>query len=58
MHVQFNIVNNATLKDAQIHPELYPNLLVRVAGYSAYFVRMSKELQDDLIRRNEYSAFD
>lgn len=57
-HVQFNIVNNATLKDAQLHPEQYPNLLVRVAGYSAYFVRMSKELQDDLIRRNEYSAFD
>ncbi|MGX8700716.1 glycyl radical protein [Caproiciproducens sp.] len=58
MHCQFNIVNRETLRDAQRHPENYPGLLVRVAGYSAYFVRLSKELQDDLIGRNEYSSFD
>lgn len=57
-HCQFNIVNNATLLDAQKNPDQYPSLLVRVAGYSAYFTRLSKELQDDLIRRNEYSSFD
>lgn len=58
LHCQFNIVNKETLRDAQRHPENYPGLLVRVAGYSAYFVRISKELQDDLIGRNEYSSFD
>jgi formate C-acetyltransferase len=57
-HVQFNICNTETLKDAQKHPEKYPGMLVRVAGYSAYFVRLSKELQDDLIGRNAYDNFD
>lgn len=56
-HCQFNIANTETLKDAQKHPEKYPGLLVRVAGYSAYFVRMTKELQDDLIGRNSYDSF-
>lgn len=58
LHIQFNIVNKDVLRDAQKHPENYPGLLVRIAGYSAYFVRLSKELQDDLIGRNEYSAID
>lgn len=53
-HIQFNIQNTETLKDAKLHPENYKGLLVRVAGYSAYFVRMSKALQDDLINRNAY----
>jgi len=57
-HVQFNIVNTDVLIDAQKHPEKYPTLLVRVAGYSAYFTRLSKELQDDLIGRNSYDSFD
>ncbi|TEB05426.1 Benzylsuccinate synthase alpha subunit [Pelotomaculum schinkii] len=58
LHCQFNIVNRATLRDAQAHPENYPTLLVRVAGYSAYFTKLSRELQDDLIGRNEYDSFD
>jgi formate C-acetyltransferase len=58
LHVQFNIVNTETLRDAQKHPENYPTLLVRVAGYSAYFTKLSKELQDDLIGRNSYDSFD
>lgn len=58
LHIQFNIVNTETLKDAQKHPEKYPHLLVRVAGYSAYFTKLSKELQDDLIGRNSYDSFD
>ncbi len=57
-HIQFNIINTTTLKEAQKDPEKYAGLLVRVAGYSAYFVRLSKELQDDLIGRNSYDSFD
>lgn len=53
-HVQFNLVDTSTLLDAQAHPEKYPTLLVRVAGYSAYFASLSKEIQDDLIRRIEH----
>ena len=53
-HIQFNIVNTATLKAAQIDPEKYRNLLVRVAGYSAYFVDLSPDLQDEIIRRTEH----
>ena len=52
-HVQFNVVDNATLKDAQKHPEKYTNLIVRVAGYSTYFVDLSKGLQDHIIARSE-----
>ncbi len=51
--VQFNIVDTETLKDAQRHPEKYRDLLVRVSTYSAYFVELSKELQDDIIARLE-----
>ncbi len=58
LHIQFNIVDTETLKDAQVHPEKYPTLLVRVAGYSAYFTKLSKELQDDLIGRSSYKSFD
>ena len=51
--VQFNIVSTDTLKDAQNHPEKYRDLLVRVSTYSAYFVELSKEVQDDIIARME-----
>jgi formate C-acetyltransferase len=54
LHIQFNIQNTETLLDAQAHPENYKGLLVRVAGYSAYFTKMSKALQDDLINRFAY----
>ena len=53
-HIQFNIVNTATLKAAQKDPDKYRNLLVRVAGYSAYFVDLSPDLQDEIIRRTEH----
>ena len=55
-HVQLNVINSDTLRDAQKHPEQYQNLLVRVAGYSAYFTELSKELQDDLISRTEHEV--
>jgi len=52
--VQFNIVSSDMLRDAQKHPEKYRDLLVRVATYSAYFVDLPPELQDDLIARTEF----
>ena len=54
-HIQFNIVDKATLLDAQRHPEKHPDLIVRVAGYSAYFVDLSRGLQDSIIARTEQS---
>ncbi len=53
MHSQFTVVHKEDLLDAQEHPENYRDLLVRVAGYSAYFVELSRELQDDIIGRTE-----
>jgi formate C-acetyltransferase len=53
-HLQFNIVNRATLLAAQKDPERYRNLLVRVAGYSAYFVDLSPQLQNEIINRTEH----
>lgn len=50
-HVQFNVVDQKKLLDAQAHPEEYRNLLVRVAGYTAFFVELGKEVQDDIIAR-------
>jgi formate C-acetyltransferase len=52
-HIQFNVVDRETLLEAQEHPEKHPDLLVRVAGYSAYFVDLSKGLQDSIIARTE-----
>ncbi len=56
-HMQFNVVSRETLKDAQLHPENYQGLCVRVAGYSALFVTLSKSLQDDIINRTEQQSF-
>lgn len=53
--VQFNVVDSRMLKDAQIHPENYRDLVVRVAGFSAYWVEMSKALQDQVIWRTEHT---
>lgn len=52
---QLNAVNREALLDAQLHPERYGNLIVRVWGWSAYFVELNKEYQDHVIRRKEYS---
>jgi formate C-acetyltransferase len=53
-HIQFNVVDRATLLDAQEHPEDHKDLVVRVAGYSAMFVELSKAIQDDIINRTEH----
>ena len=52
-HVQYNIVSRDTLLDAQIHPEKHKDLIVRVAGYSAFFNVLSRKTQDDIIGRTE-----
>ncbi len=54
-HVQFNVVDQKKLLEAQAHPEEYRNLLVRVAGYTAFFVELGKEVQDDIIARTVQS---
>lgn len=53
-HLQFNVINRETLIAAQRDPEKYRNLLVRVAGYSAYFVDLSPQLQEEIIGRTEH----
>lgn len=52
-HIQFNVVNADTLRDARRHPEKYRDLIVRVAGYSDYFNDLGEELQEEIIRRTE-----
>jgi pyruvate-formate lyase len=52
-HVQFNVVGRETLLKAQKQPENYRDLVVRVAGFSAYFIQLSKQVQDEIIARTE-----
>jgi formate C-acetyltransferase len=56
-HIQFNIVDTATLLAAQDNPEDYKDLLVRMAGYSDYFNDMNNDLQQEVIERTENEAF-
>ena len=56
-HIQFNVVDAATLRAAQAHPEQYRDLIVRVAGYSDYFCDLGKALQDEIIARTEHQSF-
>ena len=51
MHIQFNILSSEKLLEAQKNPEKYRSLVVRVAGYSAFFVELDKEIQDEIISR-------
>jgi len=56
-HIQFNVVNADTLRDAQKHPEKYRDLLIRVAGFTDYFVNLSEQLQNEIIKRTEHRSF-
>jgi len=56
-HIQFNCVSSETLKEAQKKPEDYRNLVVRVAGFSAYFTRLDKGVQNEIVKRTEYNNF-
>lgn len=55
-HVQFNVVDEELLKDAQIHPEKHNDLLIRVAGYTAFFTELGPETQGDIISRTTQTA--
>jgi pyruvate-formate lyase len=54
LEIQVNVVSKETLLEAQSHPELYPDLLVRVAGYSDYFVHLNRNMQEEVIARTEH----
>jgi len=56
-HVQFNVVNAERLRAAQAEPQKYRDLIVRVAGYSDYFVDLGRDLQDEIIHRTEHESF-
>lgn len=54
LHIQFNVMSYETLIDAKAHPEKYPDLLVRVSGYSAYFKDLNEAMKDEVITRTAY----
>jgi len=56
-HIQLNVVTAETLREAQKHPEKHRNLIVRVAGYSDYFVDLNADLQNEIIKRTEHQRF-
>ncbi len=56
-HIQFNVVDAKTLREAQAHPDQHRDLIVRVAGYSDYFCDLSEALQEEIIARTEHDAF-
>lgn len=56
-HAQFNVIDKETLLDAQVHPEKHRDLLIRVAGYTAFFVELGKEVQDEIIGRTEIDTW-
>jgi len=56
-HIQFNVVDAETLRDAKANPQQHRDLIVRVAGYSDYFCDLSEALQDEIITRTAHEAF-
>lgn len=56
-HAQINCVDRETLIDAQVNPDKHRDLLIRVAGYTAFFVELGKETQDEIIGRTEINSW-
>jgi formate C-acetyltransferase len=55
--LQVNVLDEATLRAAQADPESYADLIVRVAGFSAYFIQLARDTQEEIISRNTHSVW-